>query len=251
MRVNELLARSWWLGGRDRDIVGRFANRADAPGASPYLAMIVGRSLERMGERSRAIAYIERASAPPAVDPVVLQADRPLPEATAQMREMLASRNFAKASSLASELLERFPHSGDIHALAGDAALMQSSEGRALELYEVSARVRRSWPLTRKMIEAYSAAGDNLAAEVLLARYIAGDPHNIAALLLLAQNSAAREDWLRVEVLLDSAIASGAGNDLEVLSLRSDAARVQGRDKEAARFDAAYRALKPAGFIAE
>lgn len=249
IRVNELLARSWWLGGRDRDIVGRFAARAEAPGASPYLVMIVGRSLERMGERARAISYIDRARDTRANGSIILQDSGSLPNATARMRSVIGSRNFVEARGFANDLLERFPQSGDIHALAGDAALEQGDALRALELYEVSARVRRSWPLTRKMIEAYSAAGDSLAAEVLLTRYSAGDPHNTAALLLLAQSSAAREDWLRVEVLLDNAMALGAGNDLEVLALRADAARVQGREKEAARFDAAYRALKPGVFI--
>ena len=250
-RVGDLLARSWWLGGRDREIVDRFAAQADAPGASPYLVMVVGRAFERMGDRARAIPFIERAREPRAAGRIALQTGGPLPDATARMRTAISGGDLGAASSFADELLRRFPQSGDIHALAGDAALAGSNPVRALELYEISARVRRSWPLTRKLIEAYKDAGDPVAAEVLLTRYIAGDPHNIAALLLLAEISAVREDWLRVEVLLDNALAMGAGNDLEVLALRADAARVQGREDEAARFDAAYRALKPGAFIAD
>ena len=45
------------MGGRDREIVARFEPR----GASPYLIMLVGRSLKLMAERQRAIVYIKRA----------------------------------------------------------------------------------------------------------------------------------------------------------------------------------------------
>lgn len=248
-RVSDLLARAWWLGGRDRDIVDRFAARAEAPGASPYLAMLVGRSLERMGERERAIPYIERAQAPRVDGQIVLPTGGSLPDPTAQMRAMINTGNLGGARSLAGELLRRFPQSGDIHALAGDAALASGDATGALQLYEVAARVRRSWPLTRKLIDGYWTSGDAVTAEVLLARYLKGDPHNTAAILLLAERSAVYEDWLRVEVLLDTAIALGAGNDLEVLALRAAAARAQGREDDAARFEATLRELRPVDFI--
>ena len=109
----------------------------------------------------------------------------------------------------------------------------------------------KTWPLTRKIIEAYRAYGDDAAAETLLVRYIAGDPQNTDALLLLARNSAGRDDWLRVQVLLDTAIGLGAGNDLEVLALRAEAASQLGREEEAARFDALRTELKPAAFVAD
>lgn len=109
--------------------------------------------------------------------------------------------------------------------------------------------MRRSWPLTRKIINAYRSFGDDLAAEVLLARYIAGDPQNTDALFLLAEESAAKEDWLRVGVLLDTAIALGAGNDLEVLRLRSQAAQNLGEEQDAARFAAMLGELKPGEFL--
>jgi uncharacterized protein HemY len=146
-------------------------------------------------------------------------------------------------------MLNRFPHSGDVHALAGDAALAGGNAERALELYAVAASVRRSWPLTRKLIDAYRSYGDDIAADVLLSRYIAGDPQNTSALLLLAQRSAQSEDWLRVVVLLDTAIALGAGNDLEVLALRAEAARGLGRDDEAAEFEALRTELTPRPFL--
>lgn len=253
VRVNELLALAWWLGGRDQMVVDRFAARAQDAGASPYLVMLVGRSLERMGERERAIPYIESALGTRPEGLIALtgsaQGSGAMPAATAELRDFVLADNTGPARSLANALLERAPHSGDIHALAGDTALVRGETARALELYEVAARVRRSWPLTRKLVHAFDESGDTITADVLLARAIAGDPQNSEALLLLAQRSAAREDWLRVEVLLDTAIALGSGNDLAVLTLRAEAARGLGREEEAEWLEALVLDLKPAPFL--
>ncbi|WP_299192334.1 tetratricopeptide repeat protein [uncultured Erythrobacter sp.] len=249
MRVSELLARALWLGGRDREIVARFAERAQAAQASPYLIMLVGRAYERRGDRARALPLIERAQESRQASLFALDTGGSLPVATAEMRRFVASGNDAAAQRLANSLTDRLPLSGDVHVLAGDAELDSGNAERALELYQVAAQVRRSWPLTRKIIAAYRAYGDEVAAEVVLTRYIAGDPHNTEALLLLARNSAQQEDWLRALVVLDTAIALGAGNDLEVLGMRADAARVLGRTEEATRFDAARAELKPDAFV--
>ena len=255
MRVRELLARALWLGGRDRDLVDRYGARASAPDASPYLVMLVGRSLERMGERERAIPFIERALAPRGNGVIVLEGSGrgsgTMPAATAELRDFVGAGNMGAAGRLADILLQRAPYSGDFHALAGDTALMSGNAARALELYEVSAQVRRSWPLTRKLIHALGLVGDDAAADVLLARYLAGDPQNTEALLLLAERSVAGEDWLRVAVVLDTAIAMGAGNDLEVLALRARAASELGKEDEAALYTGLYRALNPGDFLGE
>ncbi len=251
MRVSELLARALWLGGRDREIVDRFAGMAERPEASSYLVMLVGRSLERLGERERAIPFISKALQTREPGPFVLKGSGSgtIPAVTGELRDFVGNGNNDAARRIASVFLNRLPQSGDIHALAGDTELASGNAGRALELYAVAAGVRRSWPLTRKIIAAYRDYGDDLAADVLLTRYIAGDPQNTSALLLLAQRSAEGEDWLRVAVLLDTAIALGAGNDLEVLSLRAQAARGLERADDAQRFEAVRAQLTPGDFI--
>ena len=252
MRVNELLARAWWLGGRDREIVDRFAARAELEEASPYLVMLVGRALERSGERERAIPYIERARQVRPSGMIQLagsrQGSNTMPAATAELRDFVGTGNTGAAQRIAGTLLERFPQSGDIHALAADTALASGDPVGALQYYEVAARVRRSWPLTRKIIAATREAGDPVAADVLLTRYIKGDPQNTEALLLLAERSAQSEDWLRVAVLLDTAIGLGAGTDLEVLALRARAASELGNEDEAAALSALYGELNPGDF---
>lgn len=253
MRVQELLARALWLSGRDRELVNRFAAQAQMESASPYLVMLVGRSLERQGDRARAIPFMQRARQPRSDQAFVLDGSRQvggaMPAVTLELRDLAAERNIGAARMMAANLLERAPNSGDFHAMAGDIALANGDPQGALELYSVASRVRRSWPLTRKIIDAYRRYGDDLAAEVLLARYIAGDPQNIEALFLLAEVSAAKEDWLRVGVLLDTAVALGAGNDLEVLSLRALAARNLGDNAEAERFETMRLELRPGAFL--
>ena len=249
MRVDELLARAQWLGGRDRALVNRFSAQAESEEASPYLTMLVGRALERMGERERAIPFIERALAPRDGAVIALDNSNSLPAATAELREFVQAERSAQAVRFSRRLIERSPYSADLHALAGDAAMASRDYRGALELYEISARTRRSWGMTRKMIHAFDALGDPLTSEVLLTRAIAGDPHNTEALLLLAERSALREDWLRTALLLDNAIALGAGNDLEVLELRALAAQALGREEEAARFRILLEELSPADFL--
>jgi Tfp pilus assembly protein PilF len=249
MRVKELLARAWWLGGRPRAVVDRFGAEAEGPLASPYLVMLVGRCLERMGERERAIAFIERARQARPAGSLVLSGENSLPEPTNRLRAMVASRDYGAAGGEAAGLLRRFPQSGDIHALAGDVALAAGQPLRAIELYGVSAKVRRSWPLTRKLIAATRRIGEDEAADAILSRYLAGDPQNPDALVLLAERSAERQDWLRVAVVLDTAMRLGAGSDLEVLRLRAAAARALGDREGAARFEALLAELAPRDFL--
>ena len=255
VRVNELLARALWLGGRDRELIDRFAARASRKDASPYLVMLVGRSLERQGDRDRALPFIERALERNGSVRITLegssQGSNTMPAVTSELRDFVGSGNVGTAQRSARSLLERVPYSGDFHALAGDTQLAAGNGREALRLYGVAAQVRRSWPLTRKIIEAYRTLGDNIAADVLLTRYITGDPHNTDALLLYAKSSAQREDWLRAAVLLDNAIALGAGNDLEVLELRADAARGLGDSEDAKRFEDMRAALVLHGAFVE
>jgi len=251
MRVSELYARSLWIGGRDRAIVDQFGERAQRKEASPYLTMLVGRALERMGERERAIPFIKAAREDRDRSRIVLSSTGSMPDATAQLRRQIANGDDAGARRNADQLTDRFPLSGDMYALAGDVQLAGGNAQEALERYSVAAQVRRPWPLTRKIIDAYRSYGDDLAADVLLTRYIAGDPQNTAALFLLAERSAQDDDWLRVAVLLDTAIELGAGNDLEVLTLRIVASEGLGREEEAARFERLRGELAPGSFVAE
>ncbi|KEO91267.1 hypothetical protein EH31_00980 [Erythrobacter longus] len=249
MRAQELLAKAWWLGGRDDLIAQRFGETAKRPGASSYLVMLVGRSLERAGNRVAAIPFIERANSLSNGSSFVLTSEGDLPAPTSQLRSLVAAGNLGGARSVAAGVVRQFPQSGDAYSLAGDVALASGQPLEAIEAYRVSAQVRRSWPLTRKLVAAMLEAGEGDAAKALLSRYIKGDPQNLDALMVLARISAQDADWLRVAVLLDTAIAQGAGSDPTALALRAKAARELGNEEDAAQADALFGNLVPKPFL--
>jgi tetratricopeptide (TPR) repeat protein len=150
---------------------------------------------------------------------------------------------------MAEALRQEFPASSDIRALGGDVALAAGEAQDALTLYREASRVRRPWPLTRKAVQAYRMLGDDAAAYALLARHAASEPNNADALMSLARESAARSDWLRTALLLDRAIALGAGNDPALLRLRAEAAAKLDRMDEARRFSARAKTLDPPPFV--
>lgn len=246
VRVAELLARALWLGGRDAELVDRYRQSALADAASPYLVMLVGRALERQGDRAAASPFLERAYAGRSEGWAALPGNAKLPEPTAQMRRLIVAGRFDEARRFARRLERRFPGSSDVAALGGDAALAAGDFEDALELYRKAAMVRRPWPITRKAAAAYRDTGNPAASDVLLARHLIGEPRNTEALQLNAERAAQREDWLRAAVLLDNAIELGAGNDPRLLKLRAAAARALGNEDEAVRFERMTWDLHPA-----
>ncbi|MEL6485634.1 MAG: tetratricopeptide repeat protein [Pseudomonadota bacterium] len=244
-RARELLARAMWLGNRDLELVDRFADDARRDEASPYLAMLVGRAFERLGNRVTAVPFLEKAYSGRGDGWAALTDRGGLPEPTNRMRRLIARERWSQTRRLSAQLTRQFSGSSDIAALSGDAALALGDPEGALQFYREAARVRRPWPLTVKAAAAYRDFGDPLAADVLLARHLVSEPRNTEALLLAAERAARLEDWLRVSVLLDNAITLGAGNDPRLLKLRASAARALGRDEEARRFERMTWELHP------
>ncbi|MGB3472215.1 MAG: hypothetical protein WBA51_15470 [Erythrobacter sp.] len=236
-RIAELLARALWLSGRDEELIERFAPRAQQEDTSPYLVMLVGRALERSGDRAGAVPFLERAYAGREAGWVTLPDLANLPEPTRRMRALIKANQTGAATRYGRELRKQFSGSSDIAALSADAAMARRDYQGALELYREAALVRRPWPLTRKAAAAYRDLGDPVASDVLIARHLVGEPRNTEALLLNAERAARNEDWLRVAVLLDNAIDLGAGNDPRLLKLRGIAARALGNEDEARRFE--------------
>ncbi|WP_390582810.1 tetratricopeptide repeat protein [Erythrobacter sp. MTPC3] len=253
IRAAELLARAMWLGGRERELIERFAGYADGPASSPYITMLVGRSFERQGQRGSAARYLQRAAdmdagelAPITETGAVLD---DIAQPSTQMRAAVSKGRASEATTLAQRYAADYPQSADIRVLSGDARLSAKDASAALNDYADAARVRRSWPLVRKIIAAYRLSGDDDAADTLLARQITQDPLNSEALVMQAGRSAADADWLRVKVLLDHAANIGAGNDPLLLRLRLQAAEELGDNEQAKAFRAALSSLQPPAFV--
>ena len=244
-RLRELLALALLLSGRESAVVERFAAEAASPEGSPYLAMLVGRAHERLGQRDSAAPFLARAYAHGSTGPAALAVRSGLPEPTAELRGLAATGNWGSARRAAQGFAVRFPASADFAQLAGDAALGSGDARAALAAYAPAARVRRPWPLTEKAVHAYRMQGDRDAADTLLARHVAGEPNNIPALIALAEVLAERKEWERAALLLDHAIALGGGHDPGLLALRAETARAAGDVAGAERFEGLLAALRP------
>lgn len=227
-RASELLARAWLLGGREAELVARFGRNASPANTSPYLAMLVGRAHERLGERDKAAPWLDRAMNENTPLRRVLPLSPGLPQPTSEARGLANAGDWGAATARTTALRQRFAGSADVAALAGDAALGKGDARAALTLYAHAAKVRRSWPLARKAMDAYRMAGDGEAADVLLMRYLAGDPNNLDAALMLAERVLAWGDAARAELLLDHVAALGGAHDLTYRRLRAGLATAGG-----------------------
>jgi tetratricopeptide (TPR) repeat protein len=226
--ARELLARALLLGGREAEVTARFGREAAPADTSPYLAMLVGRAHERLGERDKAAPWLDRAASITQGARRVLPVSPGLPPPTAEARRLAGAGDWGGAAARAAALRQKFAGSADVAALAGDIALGRGDAKGALVLYASAAQVRRSWPLARKAIAAYRMVGDDEAADVLLMRHLAGDPNNLDAALMLAGRSAAKGDGARAKVLLDHVAALGGAHDLEYRRLRKALAAAAG-----------------------
>jgi tetratricopeptide (TPR) repeat protein len=216
-RVQVLLARALSAAGNDRELVARVAGTAD----DRYMSMLVGRAYERLGDRTRAAAYLDRAlgkAIPPRL--ATLGASTPVDVASlrnnadgvttvALVRGLLRSGRATEARARAEGWLKRHPGSADAMGLAGDAALVARDPRGALRHYREAAAIRRPWPLARRMAAALEASGDASAAEQLTAAYLAGEPGNAEAAAILARRMAARGDGPRADALMKHAALHG------------------------------------------
>ena len=216
-RVEALLAHALAAAGNERELVARFAGRAH----SRYLALLIGRAHEALGDRGKAAPYLDRAFARASgVRAVALPADRPLDVASlrgtvdgantiALVRGQIAAGRKGEARATAALWLRRFPGSGDALGLAGDAALAAGDERAALRHYRAAAAIRRPWPLSKRMAAALDASGDAAAAEALVSAHLAGEPNNAEAAALLSRSLAARGERTRARLLAGHARAGG------------------------------------------
>lgn len=244
-RVHDLLAHALLTAGRDNELVQRFSAEAALPEASPYLAMLVARAHERLGDRAAAAPLLARAYDRMQEKPTVLAVRDGLPGPTADARAALRAGNAAGARNQTAALRAQFPASADVASLAGDALMGAGDPRAALAAYSLAAEVRRPWPLTRKTMWALTRSNNAEAAELLLIRHVSGEPQTATALILLARKQAARGDWQRTAMLLDHALGLGAGHDPALLGLRLQAAQALGNLQDAARFASLLAKVQP------
>lgn len=231
-RVGDLLARSLLMGGNNRELVARFAHDA----TSPYRAILVGRAYEALGQREDAARYLDLAIRPYAMTTRILPAgvgpevapfgnDASGPETVALVRGLLASGQANAARAKAAAFSRRFPESSDALALLGDTELAAGNYASASRHYGEAAKVRRPWPLVKRMAYALIRQNREPAAAALIAEHLSGEPNNAEAAALLARWDFLQRDYRRAGELLDHAAAHGLTTDGQLQALRREAAR--------------------------
>ncbi|MBD3728127.1 MAG: tetratricopeptide repeat protein [Sphingomonadales bacterium] len=255
-RVRLLLARALALDGSHRELVFRFGDVALRPSSPPYLTLLVGQGYEALGERDKAAQYLDRAATPRGGELVAVPGTVPLAvvelrgvdrgsDALSLVRGLIVAGQPGAASAKAEAFQKKYPGSADALGLAGDALLASRQIGPAIALYQRSAGVRRPWPLARRMVAAYRAAGRGQEAAWLLSEQLAGDPANVEAAATLGRIAFEAKDMQRAELLLDHAIANGGTSDPDLLALRAQVALAQGDVDTARNFAGRAYRLQP------
>lgn len=188
-RVRLLLARALFLSGNYRELIARFGLDAE----TPYLAALVGRAYEALGERLKAARYLDGADALYAPRLTTLAAGKgaggDAANAVAIVRAAIAAGRTADGQVAARDFLAKYPGSADAMALAGDAALATGDARRALGHYRAAASIRRLWPLTKRMVLAHDSLGEGAAASSLIEWHLVNEPFNAEARLWLTRRS--------------------------------------------------------------
>lgn len=254
-RVRDLYARALWDAGRDEKLVKDLASVIEGPDANAYVMMLVGRAHERLGNRARAAELISKAYAMQDADWDSLSSrgflGGNLAGPTTNVRTAIESGNASGAFRQAEGFKRQYPQSADVLALAGDAALANGSLSNAIANYTASAKVRRPWPLTSKLVEALRQAGEEQAANALLSRYTLSDPRNADAILSLVKIAQENEDWDRVSALTQYAIDLGTGQDPSVLQSSLAAANALGKTAQAKQLESLLYAVRPTKLVVE
>lgn len=251
-QVRELLARSLSLGGNHRELIHRFSKEARLLSASPYMRLVVARAHEAVGERNMAAALLDRAAETRDANLVAMQPTVSLTvtsrrgvdngeDALSLVRGRIVSGDRNGALAAATEFRNRYPGSADAMALLGDARLSKRQVGGALRAYNDAARIRRPWPLARRMIATLRSMGRREDAITLAEAQLAGNPSNGELASMLANFAYDKGDMDRASALLDQAMGHGFARDPEVLSLRAVVAARQGNPELAKRY--AHRAV--------
>ncbi len=215
-RVRLLLARALALGDNHRELIARFGKDAE----TPYIAMLVGRSYEAVGEREKAAALIDMAEAGGAlrIAPMPARTGAEVGQqhvagdgesAVQLVRSLVEQGRTDEARRASTNFLASHPGSADALALAGDAALAAGDARAAATLYSRSASIRRNWPLVQRLVVALDRSGRGGEATELVAKHLAGEPANADAAAVLARRFIDRGYNRQAGRLIDYARARG------------------------------------------
>lgn len=192
-----LLARVMAAAGSDEELIERFAAEATAPGASPYLRIVVARSYENRGERDLAAPLLDsatRAVPPASMFPVSAATDTAPPELAAA-RARFAANDPGAAQALADRIAAGMPGAATSSILVGDARFARGDVAGALSRYRSAMDVRLTDPLLLRIVASHLRLNDADAARQFVAQVRSERPRNLLAIRLEARLAAGNGNW--------------------------------------------------------
>ena len=201
-----LLARTLAEQGAWAQVLERFGTAAERADTPPYLAWLVARGFEIMGQRARAAPLLALAM-PPAYAPYIAlptrrprevlavdAAENPRSATTVvpYVRALLAAGDRPAALAAAQVLRKANPGASEAHILVGDVEALSGNAAAALADYRKAAQIQASPGLTRRIDATLRALGQTAEADATLARFLDQDPLSLHAQRLAA---AARSHW--------------------------------------------------------
>lgn len=195
-----LLARTLAEQGAWAQLLQRFGGTGDRRDTPPYLAWLVARGYEIMGQRARAGPLLERADAPAFMPFIVLPigrprevlavgaADNPRSAATVMpyVRALLAAGDRIHALAAAQVLRDANPGASEAHILVGDVEAMSGNPAAALSDYRKAAQIQASPGLERRLDTTLRTLGRTAEADATLARFLEQYPQSLPAQRLAA-----------------------------------------------------------------
>jgi len=178
-----------------RETIAPVANRPDADG---YALTLMGRALERLGERRRAADYLDRAA----------RSSR----GSATPFGGLPAQAQAEAAARAA------PGSPAAQITLGDVYAAQGQWRAAAAAYRTTANLRFTAPVALRLANALRRSGDGAAAAAVVETFRTQHPVDPVFAALSGEDALASEDWVNADALFTAAQRGGGIGDASLLS---------------------------------
>ncbi|MFN3944280.1 MAG: tetratricopeptide repeat protein [Allosphingosinicella sp.] len=220
-KARRLLAAAQWKMGDARAATATLKPIADSPDADSYTLTLIGKALERQGDREAAARYIARAAQPqrPPASLNNLQldagqfaavqraaAERPdhAPTQIVLIAALLGRGQSDEALERARRLQSANPGVPDAHVLVGDALGVKGNFAGAAEEYRKAANLAFTEPVAMRMIEALERSNQRPAADQVLRLFLEQNPRNVPAQLLLAGRHMEARNWAAAATIYEN-----------------------------------------------
>lgn len=233
-RVRRLLAAAQWRANNAAGTAATLRPLVDRPDADAYALTLMGRALQRQGDTIAASLYLARAARP---GPGALAALDRLDDA-----EFIAARRAAAARprngpaqvrlisallarGMGGEALQRARRlqaanrgAPQVHVLVGDALGLGGDFAGAAREYRNAANLAFTESTAIRLIEALQRSGQSAAADNVLRLFVAQNPRNVPALVMLAGREMQSGNWEAAIPIYEGLRQRLGSNDATILN---------------------------------